>query len=332
MRRFFKPVLALHPGLLAFFLVVFSSPDLLLAQGEGRGPNGEDLRFVNFTSIKVAPSEKVKNSYTIEIRAKTNALPHGTRVDFLLTCRSQTIETYTEEVPGNKSISSDFIVKNVHPGPDKYMFRTVIDLKKQPTAVRKQIEKDKKRFPPAGNPWTEFHFENQFNIGTAAEIAEEVAEIRTWFVSRYTELATLDGKVAANVKGIEEGTSSDFLGSDGTFDEKKWRKWFDKKAVERLIEIQKEIKTSFVKPRFSAHRLVLANLSELTNSVAWRSVDKSVKLYRSLDLKPNPTDLKPEELEIEVRSSRRRVPRKSDLRKLLEKINTLLGIGGQEGS
>ena len=330
MKRLCRPVLGALAGLLAIFLVL--SPASLEAQGEGRGPNGEDLRFVSFTSIKVVPTGKAKNSYTIEIRAKSNSLPLGTKVDFLLTCRSQTIETYTEEVPGNKRISSDFVIKNVHPGPDKYMFRTVIDLKKQPTGVRKQIEKDKARFPPAGNPWTEFHFENQFNIGTAAEIAAEVAEIRKWFVSRYTELAKLDGEVSSKVKGTEDGTSTDFLGKDGSFEEKKWRKWFDSKVVDRLVEIQKEIKESFVKPRFSAHRLVLANLSELTNSVAWRAIDKSAGLYRSLDLRPNPADIKPEELEIQVRSSRRRVPRKSDLRRLLEKINTLLGIGGQEGS
>jgi len=331
MERLYRPVASRLAALLVLSMVTMTC-GLLEAQGEGRGPNGEDLRFINFTSIKIEAAGKGKNSYTIEIKAKANPLPLGTKVDFLLTCRSQTIKTFTEAVPGNKRIDADFVVKNVHPGPDKYMFRTVINLKKQTSAVRKEIEKNPKLFPPAGNPWTEFHFENQFKIGSPEEIAASVAEMRNWFISRYTELAKLDGKISAEVKGIEAGTSTEYLDSSGAFEEKKWRMWFDKKVVDRLIEFQAEIKKSFVDPKFTAHRLVLAHLSELTNSVAWRAIDKSADLYRSQKLKPVTTDVKPDKLEIQVRSSRRRVPRKSDLRRLLDKINSLLGIGGQEGS
>jgi hypothetical protein len=303
--------------------VMFSwLPAVILAQGEGRGPGGTDLRLVEFTSIEATKDEKT-GRYTLIVLGKTPQIPAGTKIDLLLTWRSQLIQTFTMTVPGNKRFRERLAVKPLEPTADKYMFRTVIDPKKQTKKVMTAIEKEKELFPAIAAPWTEFHFNHQFLLGTREEIEASLNTTRAWFTSRYKEMATIDGKVRKGVKAVELAT--EYVNSKGEFDEKKWRVFMDKKVIERLVTYQEEIRKGFNEPRFVAHRLALSYLLELSVAVGKRTTTESKKLYVAQGLPASARDAKPDKLEIKVRSGRR-VPRSTDLNDLVVKINKLIGI------
>lgn len=304
----------------------FISPDLVMAQGEGRGPDGENLKLLEFVKIEVTKDED-KSRYSIDITANGPKIPVGTKIDLLLTWRSQLVQTFTVTVPANRKIRESLLLKKLEPSPDKYMFRSVIDPAKQTSKVEKALEKEEELFPAAAAPWTEFHFNHQFVIGTAEEIEAALKETRDWFVERYTKMAKLDGEVRNGVKAVEEGT--EYTKPNGDFDEKKWRTFMDKKVISELVDAQEEIKKNFQDPRFLAHRLALSYLLELSVAVGKRTTNESKKLYNAKGLTPSPLDTKPEKLEVKVRSGRR-IPRGSDLNELVQKINSLIGLGSED--
>ncbi|MDE0961163.1 MAG: hypothetical protein OSB09_10310 [Planctomycetota bacterium] len=301
-------------------------PSIVEAQGEGRGPGGTDLRLFEFTKIEAIKQGKSQN-YNLLIEAKTPKIPVGTKIDLLLTWRSQLIQTFTITVPANRRLREELKLKPLEPTADKYMFRTVIDPKKQSSKVTKALEKEAELFPVVAAPWTEFHFDHQFIIGTAEEIEAALQQTREWFTVRYTEMATLDGQVRNGVLGVEAAT--DYVNSKGEFDEKKWRDFMDKKVIGRLVELQEEIRKGFQEPRFVAHRLALSYLLELSVAVGKRSTTESKKLYIAQGLAASVSDTKPKKLEVKVRSGRR-IPRSSDLNDLVMKINKMIGLAPAE--
>ncbi len=297
-------------------------PSDLLAQGEGRGPGGTDLRLVEFTGIEATKDEK-SGRYSLTVQGKTPQIPAGTKIDLLLTWRSQLIQSFTMTVPGNKRFREKLSLIALEPTADKYMFRTVIDPTKQTKKVMTALDKEKELFPPIAAPWTEFHFDHQFVLGTKEEIEASLKVTREWFTSRYTEMATIDGKVRKGVKAVESAT--EYVNSKGEFDEKKWREFMDKKVIERLVTFQEQIRKGFTEPRFVAHRLALSYLLELSVAVGKRTTTESKKLYLAQGLTASASDLKPEKLEIKVRSGRR-VPSSADLNAIVVKINKLIGL------
>ncbi len=296
------------------------------AQGEGRGPNGEDLRLLELIRIEVSKDED-SGRYLLDVQGKAIKMPAGTKLDLLLTWRSQLVETFTVTLPANKKFRESFKLKPLEPSSHKYMFRSVIDPKKQTSKVKKDLAKDQDLFPTAAAPWTEFHFDNQFVIGTPEEIAAAKKLIQDYFVATYSELAKIDALVKKSVADCSE--SVDFRKSTGEFDEDAWRKFMDKKVIEVVTKYQEEIIKGFNEPRFLAYRLALSHLRDLSIAVGKRSTHESIKLYRVEGFDPSPKDVKPEKLDIKVRSGNR-VPRNSDLNNLVEKINALIGVGVEE--
>ncbi|MGE4631569.1 MAG: hypothetical protein AAEJ47_00885 [Planctomycetota bacterium] len=328
-RSVFSPAMLVVSLALACCLLLASGmvvPESVMAQGEGRGPDGEDLTLLEFTKILVTKNEE-NGRYVITIIASAPKIPVGTKIDLLLTWRSQLVQTFTVTLPANRKLREELLVKKLEPSPDKYMFRSVIDPKKQTAKVNKDLEREKTLFPAAAAPWTEFHFGHQFIIGTAEEIEASLKETRAWFIERYTKMAKRDAEVRDGVKSIEAGTA--YTKANGEFDEKKWRDFMDKKVISELVEMQEEIRKNFQNPRFLAHRLALSYLLELSVAVGKRSTNESKKLYAAKGLSPSPLDTKPEKLEVKVRSGRR-IPRGSDLNDLVQKINKLIGLAPEE--
>ncbi|MFL2857467.1 MAG: hypothetical protein ACJ0DK_03540 [Planctomycetota bacterium] len=311
---------------LAMFLFVALVPMSLEAQGEGRGPNGEDLRLLELLKIEVSKDEKT-GRYILDVQGKATKMPAGTKVDLLLTWRSQLVETFTVTLPVSRKFRESFKLKPLEASSHKYMFRSVIDPKKQTSKVKKELAGDEDLFPPAAAPWTEFHFDKQFVIGSPEEIAAAKKLIQDYFVNTYTELAKIDALVKKSIADCSEGL--DFRKSSGEFDESAWRKFMDKKVIEKVADYQEEIVKGFTDPKFLAYRLGLSHLRDLSIAVAKRSTHESIKLYRVEGLDPSQNDVKPEKLDIKVKSGNR-VPRNSDLNNLVEKINALIGVGGEE--
>ena len=319
---FRRPLLSV----LLLFCGAILRPNSVEAQGEGRGPNGEDLRLLELIRIEVTKDED-SGRYVLDVQGKATKMPAGTKLDLLLTWRSQLVETFTVTLPPNKKFRESFKLKPLEASSHKYMFRSVIDLKKQTSKVKKDLAKDEELFPPAAAPWTEFHFDKQFVIGTAEEIAAAKKLIQDYFVTTYTELAKIDALVKKSLADCSEGV--DFRRSSGDFDENAWRKFMDKKVIEVVSEYQEEIIKGFNEPRFLAYRLALSHLRDLSIAVGKRATHESIKLYRVEGLDPSPSDVKPEKLDIKVKSGNR-VPRNSDLNNLVEKINALVGVGVEE--
>lgn len=313
---------------LAALLLIFAGllPTSLEAQGEGRGPNGEDLRLLELIRIEVSKDED-SGRYTLEIQGKATKVPVGTKVDLLLTWRSQLVETFTITLPSNRKFRESFKLKPLEASSHKYMFRSVIDPKKQTSKVKKELAKDEDLFPPAAAPWTEFHFDNQFVIGSPEEIAAAKKLIQDYFVNTYTELAKIDAQVRKSIADCSEGL--DYRRSSGDFDESAWRKFMDKKVIDVVTDYQEEIVKGFTDPKFLAYRLALSHLRDLSVAVAKRATHESIKLYRVEGLEPSSNDVKPEKLDIKVKSGNR-VPRNSDLNNLVQKINALVGVGVEE--
>lgn len=321
-----KPMLTMVLACVVLLLGSLFASDRALAQGEGRGPDGEDLTLLEFTKILVTKNEE-NGRYSITATASAPKIPVGTKVDLLLTWRSQLIQTFTITIPANRKVREELLVKKLEPSPDKYMFRSVIDPKKQTSKVNKELEKDKVLFPPAAAPWTEFHFDHQFVIGSAEEIEASLKEIRAWFVERYKKMAKRDGEVRDGAKAVEAGT--DYTRPSGEFDEKKWRDFMDKKVISELVDVQEEIRKNFQDPKFLAHRLALSYLLELSVAVGKRTTNESKKLYTAQGLSPSPLDTKPQKLDVKVRSGRR-IPRGTDLNDLVQMVNKLIGITSEE--
>jgi hypothetical protein len=84
--------------LLASGMVV---PEPVMAQGEGRGPDGEDLTLLDFTKISVTKNEE-NGRYVITIIASAPKIPVGTKIDLLLTWRSQLVQTFYRD-PASES-------------------------------------------------------------------------------------------------------------------------------------------------------------------------------------------------------------------------------------
>ena len=313
-------------GVLLFLMAATLIPASLEAQGEGRGPNGEDLRLLEIMKIEVSKDED-SGRYILDVQGKATKMPAGTKLDLLLTWRSQLVETFTVTLPANRKFRESFKLKPLEASSHKYMFRSVIDPKKQTSKVKKDLAKDEELFPPAAAPWTEFHFDNQFVIGSPEEIAAAKKLIQDYFVNTYTELAKLDGLVKKSLADCSEGL--DFRKANGEFDESAWRKFMDKKVIEVVADYQEKIVKGFTDPKFLAYRLALSHLRDLSIAVGKRATHESIKLYRVEGLDPSQSDVKPEKLDIKVKSGNR-VPRNSDLNNLVVKINALIGVGDEE--
>lgn len=311
---------------LAFLLLATFVPATLEAQGEGRGPNGEDLRLLELMKIEISKDEN-SGRYILDVQGKATKMPAGTKLDLLLTWRSQLVETFTVTLPANRKFRESFKLKPLEASSHKYMFRSVIDPKKQTSKVKKELAKDEDLFPPAAAPWTEFHFDKQFIIGSPEEIAAAKKLIQDYFVTTYTELAKLDALVRKSLADCSEGL--DYRKSSGEFDESAWRKFMDKKVIDVVVDYQEKIVKGFTDPKFLAYRLALSHLRDLSIAVGKRATHESIKLYRVEGLDPSKSDVKPEKLDIKVKSGNR-VPRNSDLNNLVEKINALIGVGVEE--
>ena len=103
-RSVFSPAMLMVSLALACCLLLASGmvvPEPVMAQGEGRGPDGEDLTLLDFTKISVTKNEE-NGRYVITIIASAPKIPVGTKIDLLLTWRSQLVQTFYRD-PASES-------------------------------------------------------------------------------------------------------------------------------------------------------------------------------------------------------------------------------------
>lgn len=270
--------------------------------------------LVKLTSIKAA---KEGDTWVISLRGKAPKLPKGTKVNFHLTWLGQSVAVFKETISGDFAL--ELKPKKVPLTQDEFMLKTVIVTEDQTSKVKKAIAADPESFVPAGEPWTTYFFDHGVRLATPEEIAAELQVMKEFFKSRYTELAKLDKTVKDAAKAAKEGTDYD---KSGSFDEKKWRKWFDKDVVERIKEVQAEIVTSHQDSRFLPHRATLGLLTEVSAGVARRSLKRQKSLYEAKEVTLSDEDDKPKDLDVD--SVRRRTVSDRYLNELIQQINARL--------
>jgi len=297
---------------------------LLLAGAPAEAQSENSRAYVTIESVKVRADDDAR---FIDVQA-TVSLPPGCKLEFVLTRQSAAVQTNLVTVPENRKVRESFKIETPSPSAVPYTYLTrIAPLEDQPRAVRRAIEGDPKAYPPSIVPFQKYHFDKSFPSGTEAEIAAEVARVRKWFKSEYTALAKLDQAVSKARKEVEEGT--DYVDRQGGLDAKKWRKMMDDEVLEPLRQAQKLYNEGLAGNRADliAYRPALADLRTLSSAVALRATSRSIELYEEKGLSPAEEDKAPEAIVTKVPGFNKRVPKGSDLQKIVNRINDKLGIG-----
>lgn len=232
----------------------------------------------------------------IQVKARCPEVPEECKIDFVLTWKSRTIESY-EVTPDNGRVETEFKVGKVPRTRDDFYFRTIIYPEKQSPAVKKAIEKLPVAFDPHLAPWTDHHSFQKFKLFQAEEFKESRAGIRKELEQKLETIRKLDEEVreAYDLALIGER----FAAKDGTFDVTAWRAWLDGHVLEQLKKLRENIAEWQTESRYLPYQRSLWALDRLTNRVASRVLEHSVELYEFYRLEPLRADVKPKAFERE---------------------------------
>ncbi len=291
------------------------TPAWLLAQ-DPQGEKSQDPLII-LKSVKPVQDSKNNKNWVLKVRGIAPKLPSGTKVEFLLTWRGQTLGKFPVKL-SSSSFSEEFKVKNLPISADRYMFRTVVALDQQSSSVKKSMAKNTRSFPPDLNPWTDYHHDHEFRLGSPSEIAAEIQAIRSFFMDRVDKVGELDFLVTEARTRIEAEEDEEFTNKDGKFKEKKYRNWIKKQIVAPIREVQEQIDAAFKEKRYMAYRLQLMTLKEITNGIARRVVDNSLKIYEAKNVAVEDQDKKPKNLDLTTRT--RRLPSERYLKRQFESL------------
>jgi len=242
---------------------------------------------VTISKIKVTPDKK---NFKIAVNGKIDHLPTGAKVEFRLTLRSQALQTFTYTVSGGL-LRAEFTAKDVPVTSEQFTFITVVEQEDQPGKVKGKMAQKPKIFPPALNPWTEYHPGHRFQVADPAAIATEITYVREFFLTRIKALSSLRKEILAKVEAVEAG--EEFV-KDDAFQAKAWRKWFDTQAVAKIRTIQKDVEDAWTSKRFQPYKRACYSMRELSACIAVIALAESKKLYKSAQLKLDPKDTDPE--------------------------------------
>lgn len=232
----------------------------------------------------------------IQVKARCPEVPAGCKVDFVLTWKSRSIESY-EVIPSDGAVETEFKVGKVPRTREDFYFRTIIYPEKQSSAVKKAIEKLPVAFDPDLAPWTDHHSFQKFKLFQAEEFKESRAGIRKALEKELELITKLEDEVreAYDLALIGER----FAAKDGTFDVTAWRAWIDGHVLAQLKTLRENIATWHTESRFLPYQRSLWALDQLTNRVASRVLARSVELYEFYRLEPLRADVKPKAFERE---------------------------------
>lgn len=293
------------------------------AQSETREP------FIKLTSIKAKEND---GKWIIKVQGKAPDVPKGTKVDFEMTWRSQLVQSFRQTLSSPGSFTVELKPKKAVASSEKFQIRTVIYVldpiktkkKVQSKAVQQEFDKKQDRFNPAAAPWTDYHFDLEFQLATQEEIAAELASIQEFFESRYVKLSEIDRDVRTKAKGVREGTE---FTKNEKFQLDKWRKWFADDVVKEIISIQKEITEGHENKRFMPYRLPLALMTDLSAAIAKRALQQQKKLFKEKSAELKTEDKEHEGLDADPRT--RRVSSRT-LQRLVNEIQEHIGLGAEE--
>ncbi len=286
------------PRLVTF--IAFLLVGLSLGLDRASGQEESHPAHLVISKVTVSPNKK---KFKINVTGKIEHLPKGAKVEFRLTLRSQTVESYKYTVEGG-TLRAEFDTGVIPVTPDKFTFITVVDLEEQPSKVKSAIKKNPKAFPPAMDPWTEYHPDQTFLVGDMKLVEAENEYIRTFFTSRISALSSIRKEVIDKAKAVEAG--EEFV-KDGVFEPKLWRKWFDVQAVAKIRVIQGEVEDAWKAKRFQPFKRACFSMRELTACIAVTALDESKKLYKSAELEYDEKDTDADEHKL-LTETRTRMP------------------------
>lgn len=270
--------------------------------------------------LESAEAYKRDGNTFIAVRGRCPDVPKGCTIDFVLTWKSQSIDTFPfKNVDG--TIDTEFQVRSVPRTRDHFYFRSIIRLEKQSSKTRRALEAIPEKFPPTLAPWTGHHSELRFRLFKAQEFKASRSKIRTIFETRVELLEKIDAEVrdAFDLAQIGE----EYTKPDGSFDVTAWRAWFDGHAIETLRTQRKDIREWVQESRFLPYRRSLAALDGLVNRVASRAFARSVELYEFHKLGPLRSDVKPGGFELQRVGRSRALELQPELKLIHEEIGII---------
>ncbi len=279
----------LRPGLV---VLAFSTiAGALFGQAQ---PPSQNEPFGEFTPdyvvlSEVTPIRKDDDLY-LRVRGESPLCPAGTQIDFVLTWRASRVESYPFTATEDRQIAAEFKVGKVPRTREHFHLRTIIYEKEQSRRIKKEIEA-LDSFHPALEPWTNHHFKQSFQLWSLDEVETEESEVAEYFDDKIAQLRELDKAVQdqkAKVVGGEEWVT---LG--GSFEVKRWRKWFDEEIVSELRKLSILIEDQFYRPKFLPYRHGLFALKQAHLYVSARIFLASIETYREYGHTPHQEDLKP---------------------------------------
>ncbi len=272
--------------------LVFLIPAVVSAQESETAPD-----LVELTTVKAKQSG---DGWQIDFSGKAPKVPAGTVVKIALWWKFQELMSYEITIDGSQRFRESKMFKDLNGFAKAVFLRSEIDFLDQTREIQALMEKDSETWPMAKNPWSWRYYDQRFNLGTDAQLAEQARRARQFFLDAVKEALSADQKVTRQRKAVEGGTA---FQKNGTFDSAAWQKWLEAEVRDPIRELQERMRTEKHRLWLLPHGRDFTYLSEVVNAVARRSFERSRDLYQKLGMSADSADLAPKNININCKRS-----------------------------
>lgn len=294
--------------LLAILGFGLAAPRVASAQDDG-GPPKPPPTFIELTSAKVL---KVKGEWELRLAGKGTDLPAGTVIDFEIRYRTFVLYGFKITLDGSRRIDEKVPLKGLSGAISGAQLRSEIKPTSQTRKVQEVMSKDPKKYPLETAPWKQSFWRQKFDIGSASDIENAKKSARSFFLTKTREVLALQRSFE---KARTEALNGERFQKSGKFDGASWQSYAERDCREKIRELQRDIRTTSKSLDMIPQSRDLKYLVEIVNAVAKRSYDRSISLYRELDLNPEVADMSPKDIDVNCRSTNL-----SSLQKTVERL------------
>jgi len=297
---------------IAVGIVALGGVPALAGAQEPSGGAKPPPKLIELTAAKGNPKGA---GWEIEFSGKSPKLPEGTIVEFAVLFRSTLLRTFELTVDASRQFREKKPFEDLVGFAPEIFLRAKIDFYRQPRTVQETMEKDPETFDVSRAPWTISFYDQNFSLGTPAQIEAQGRTVREFFVQSLRRALAAEKQLSTAREAAESGTR---FRKEGVFDATAWQAFLEKEVRDPLRALQGELRVEKGGLRVISHPRALRDhgyLTEVVNAVARRSYERSRSLYEKLGMAHDPADLSPREIQIDCSKST-----SAHLQELTEKI------------
>lgn len=279
---------------------------LVLTVATSLSAQDENSQKPLLTVRKIEPSvDKGAKVWRLKVTGKNEIVPSGAKVEFQVLYRSAPIAIFemVAGAPGSNFVET-FTMKSAPVTKDKFNLVSIVRFEKQKGSVKAKLKKNKKSFPMNLAPWTQYHFEQRFQLIDPEIMAAEATFVRAFFMGHLKELVRLRKEVVAAQEKVKAAEA--YVDKKGEFKESAWRKWMDKEIVPELKKVQEAALEAAKSDRFVVYRKESAWLLEISRCINHQVLHFSKGVYKAEGLPESPKDADAEQHGLDTSGDRRR--------------------------